>query len=712
MTAAQYPLVQKLEELARNLLWSWQPDGWLVFRDLDPKLWQRCRHNPIAFLDTISPQTLEKRAQKLGLTSRIHNAHRKLVDYLGGHGPGGRMLSGPLHTRPVAYLCAEFGLHESLPIYSGGLGILAGDHMKASSDLGIPLVGVGLFYPMGYFQQSIGADGWQQEEYGRTEVQMLPLTKVLGDDGEPVEIQIEMGPDRVKAHIWRAPVGRNQLLMLDSDVPGNNPDDRLLTSQLYGGDQRVRIRQEILLGVGGVRALNALGITPGVYHLNEGHSAFAAFELIITHMEREGIYFEEARERVARQTVFTTHTPVPAGHDRFPIQLFEDMLGWMRPRLGLDHREFHGFGRIDLNNPNETFCMTVLALKMSRYRNGVSNLHGEVSRQMWRDLWPGREVRDVPIGHITNGVHVPSFLAPEMRVLYDKYLDPGWDQHLSDPKAWAGLGDLEPGELWEVHQLLKAKLIRFIADRVENQKAPKGVQPGEVVPGSGFSPDALTIGFARRFATYKRADLIMSDLGRFERLLGDDERPIQIVYSGKAHPADEYGKALIQKIVRLTTDPRFKGRLVFLADYEIDIARHMLQGVDVWLNNPRRPQEACGTSGQKVVLNGGLNCSILDGWWAEAWDGLNGFAIGDTSEYADPGEQDAHDLRDLYRVLEEEVIPLYYKTDATGLPLEWIERVKWSILSLGWRFCASRMLLDYLRLAYLPAADATSAQMP
>ena len=710
-TDAKFPLVQKLDALAHNLRWCWQPDGWRVFRDLDAQLWHKCAHNPIAFLEEWVPAELEAHAQRTGLASRIHNGHQKLVDYLAGRGPKARMSAGPLHTRPVAYFCAEFGIHESLPIYSGGLGILAGDHMKAASDLSIPLVGVGLFYPLGYFQQSIDENGWQQEHYGRTDVALLPLTKVVDAEGAPVEISIDLGNGRIKAYVWRAPVGRNELLMLDSDVPGNNPEDRLLTSQLYGGDRRMRIRQEILLGVGGVRALAALGIDPAVYHLNEGHSAFATFELAARYMEREGIYFQEARDKVARQTVFTTHTPVPAGHDRFEIELFEEMLGWMRPRLGIDHREFHGFGRIDLNNPNEPFCMTVLALKMSRYRNGVSNLHGEVSRQMWRDLWPHDELSEVPIGHITNGVHVASFLAPEMRTLYDKYLEPGWEHHQEEPEAWAGLANLEPGELWETHQLLKAKLIDFITQRVATQTAPKGAEDGQVVPGSGFTPEALTIGFARRFATYKRADLIMDDLERFKRLIRDTDRPIQIVYAGKAHPADEYGKALIQKIVHLTTDPEFEGRVVFLADYEMNVARHMLHGVDIWLNNPRRPQEACGTSGQKVVLNGALNCSILDGWWAEAYDGLNGFAIGDTSEYADPSQQDMHDARSLYEVFENEIIPLYYDTDHSGLPLEWIERVKWSIISLGWRFNASRMLLDYLNLAYLPAAGATSAQM-
>lgn len=711
MADNRFPLVQKLEEIAQNLWWCWQPDGWLVFRDLDPELWHKSNHNPIAFLNELSPKEIEQRAQRTAVASRIQNAHRKLRDYVDKAGPTTCMDAGTLHTKPVAYFCAEFGIHESFPIYSGGLGILAGDHMKASSDLGIPIVGVGLFYPLGYFQQSIDSNGWQQEEYGRTDIETLPLTKVKDDEGRPITIEVEVGQGTIKSHIWRAPVGRNQLLMLDSDVPGNNPEDRQLTSQLYGGDQRMRIRQEILLGIGGVRALEALGISPGVYHLNEGHSAFATFELARRYMEREEIFFDEARDKVMRQTVFTTHTPVPAGHDRFPIQLFEDMLGWMRPKLKLDHRQFHGYGRIDLNDPNEPFCMTVLALKMSRYRNGVSNLHGEVSRRMWKDLWPEREVKDVPIGHITNGVHVNSFLAPEMRGLYDKYLEPGWEHHLATREGWAGLANLEPGELWETHQLLKSKLIDFIDESVQNQNAPSGGQKGQVTPGSGFDQETLTLGFARRFATYKRADLLMRDIERFKKLITDADRPIQLVFAGKAHPADEYGKALIQKIVKATTDPAFKGRIVFLADYEMNIARHMLQGVDVWLNNPRRPQEACGTSGQKVVLNGALNCSILDGWWAEAYDGRNGFAIGNGTEFADPGKQDAHDAKELYKVLEEEVIPLYYDKDETGMPREWIERVKWSIISLGWRFCASRMLLDYLHNAYLPAAGATSAEM-
>jgi glycogen phosphorylase len=707
----EYPLAQKLEEIAQNLRWCWQPDGWLVFRDLDPELWHRTNHNPIAFLDELEPAEIAERAQRTAVASRIQNAHRKLNEYLDTAGPTVCMDAGPLHTKPVAYFCAEFGLHESLPIYSGGLGILAGDHMKASSDLGIPIVGVGLFYPLGYFQQSIDSDGWQQEEYGRTNIEHLPLTKVCDENGDPLTIEAQAGHGTIKAHIWRAPLGRNQLLMLDSDVPGNNPEDRQLTSQLYGGDQRMRIRQEILLGIGGVRALDAMGITPGVYHLNEGHSAFATFELAARYMEREDIFFDEARDKVARKTVFTTHTPVPAGHDRFPIELFDEMLDWMRPRLKLDHRQFHGHGRIDLDDPKERFCMTVLALKMSRYRNGVSNLHGEVSRRMWQELWPGREIKDVPIGHITNGVHVASFLAPEMRALYDKHLEPGWEHHLEKREAWAGLADVEPGELWETHQLLKAKLIEFIDRRVQDQNAPSGQAKGEVVPGSGFDPETLTIGFARRFATYKRADLIMRDLERFKALVTDSERPIQLVYSGKAHPADEYGKALIQKIVKTTTDPQYKGRIVFLADYDMNVARHMLAGVDVWLNNPRRPQEACGTSGQKVVLNGALNCSVLDGWWAEAYDGRNGFAIGNGTEFADPGRQDAHDARMLYETLEDQVLPMYYDTDRSGMPLEWIERVKWSIISLGWRFNASRMLLDYLHGGYLPAVGATSREM-
>lgn len=704
-------IIEHLHTISQNLWWSWHPSVWKIFEELDAQLWEETQHNPIAFLGRANEDTLRQKAQSRALQFRIQQALRRLNNYTNHVGPRANMEAGPLHRAPVAYFCAEFGIHESLRIYSGGLGILAGDHLKSCSDLGIPLVGIGLFYALGYFRQSINDDGWQQEHYDEANNDEQPLHKVLDQHGNPIEISVESGTGPIHAHVWKAKVGRIDLYLLDANVDKNSEEDKALTSLLYGGDRRTRIRQELLLGVGGVRVLDKLGIKPGVYHLNEGHSAFATLEVCYQLMTKEGLSFEQAKARVSKNTVFTTHTPVPAGHDRFSPSLLEEHAGPIRERLGIDHRTFHGLGRINLDDVNEPFCMTVLALKMSQYRNGVSHLHGIVSRRMWTQMWPHLEEHAVPIGHITNGVHLPTFLAPQMKTIYDRYLQPGWKHNMDQADVWSGLQRLELGELWEVHQILKSKLIDFIQARVQTQTAPRGAEAGAIVPGSGFDPDVLTIGFARRFATYKRANLLFADTERIEKLLLDSERPIQLVFAGKAHPKDEPGKKLIQNIIKLTTNPRFKGRIVFLADYDMNIARHMIQGVDVWLNNPRRPQEACGTSGQKVVLNGVLNCSVLDGWWAEGYDGFNGFAIGDGEEFQDIEKHDEHDAEALYRVLEEEVIPAYYTTDDQGFRREWLERMKWGIISLGWRYNANRMVLDYMRHAYLPAVAATTAEI-
>jgi starch phosphorylase len=703
------PVYDKLRSIATNLWWAWQPDVWQIFREIDADLWPATNHNPIAFLDELDPEVVEQRAREGALASRVQIAHRRMCEYVEESGPHTCMEAGPLHAAPVAYFCAEFGIHESLPIYSGGLGVLAGDHMKATSDLGIPVVGIGLFYVMGYFTQTIDENGWQREVYGRTEIDQVPITKLTDESGEPLEIVVQAGDGPIKVHVWSCGVGRNRLLLLDADVEGNKEEDRKLTHTLYGGDRKIRLRQELLLGVGGVNALRALDIRPGVYHLNEGHSAFAPLELTYHYMQDEGLSFEEAKQKVSRKTVFTTHTPVPAGHDRFELGMLEETMGPLRERLGLDHRTFHGFGRVNLDDVSETFCMTVLAMKFSNYRNGVANLHGEVSRQMWHNLWPHLERQSVPIDHITNGVHVSSFLAPQMKALYDRHLEPGWEKRMDQRDAWAGLADVDNGELWETHQILKSGLIQFVKARVAGQTGPDGKGKGEVVPGSGLEEDVLTIGFARRFATYKRANLILKNLDWFREAVNSTDKPIQFIVAGKAHPADEGGKTLIQNLVKLTTDPAFNGRVVFIENYDMNVGRHLVQGVDVWLNNPRRPQEACGTSGQKVVLNGILNCSILDGWWAEAYDGKNGFAIGYGREFTDVAKQDAHDGEQLYKVLTEQVIPLYYDRDENNLPQEWIERMKWTITSLGWKFNANRMVLDYLRKAYLPAVGATQA---
>lgn len=713
LTYTPQDIISQLNTIAHNLWWAWQPEVWAIFEELDATLWEQASHNPVTFLARADHDVLRARAQSGALLGQIQQSARKLQLYMEHSGPRANMEAGPLHRAPVAYFCAEFGIHESLKIYSGGLGILAGDHLKSASDLALPLVGVGLFYALGYFRQSIDDNGWQQEHYDKANNDELPFHKVEDAQGLPVEIVVESGTGPIYAHVWRAQVGRNPLFLLDANVEKNTEEDRALTSLLYGGDKRTRIRQELLLGVGGVRLLDVLGIRPGVYHLNEGHSAFAPLEVCTQLMEREGLNFHEAKARVSKSTVFTTHTPVPAGHDRFSPSLLEDHVGPLRERLGIDHRTFHGLGRVNLDDVNEPFCMTILALKMSVYRNGVSHLHGVVSRRMWSSLWPNHERHAVPIGHITNGVHLPSFLAPPMRALYERYLQPGWEQNMELAEAWDGLRGADLGELWQTHQVLKAKLIDFIQQRVQTQTAPSGAGKQQIAPGSGFDPEVLTIGFARRFATYKRADLLFKDADRVKRMLLDADRPIQLVFSGKAHPKDEPGKRLIQNIIDLTTDPAFKGRIVFLADYDMNIARHMLQGVDVWLNTPRRPQEACGTSGQKVVLNGALNFSVLDGWWAEGYDGFNGFSIGNSEEFdvALLHEQDEQDAQSLYSTLEDEIIPLYYARDEQGLRREWLERMLWSIVSLGWKFNSNRMVLDYMRQAYLPAVGATTAKV-
>jgi starch phosphorylase len=612
----------------------------------------------------------------------------------------------------VAYFSAEFGLHESVPIYSGGLGILSGDHIKSASDLNIPLVGIGLCYNQGYFRQRLDLDGWQQEDYLDTDLKRLPLRQAIGKDGQPINVRLKTRSAEIVARVWQLAVGRNTLLLLDSDVDGNQPEDRELTSRLYGGDQRVRIRQELLLGIGGMRALRALGIVPGVIHLNEGHSAFAALELMRQRMVGEGLALEEAMRRVAGQTVFTTHTPVPAGHDRFSAHLIEEHLGPLRDEIGMSHDHLMGLGRVDRYNPSEDFCMTVLALKLSRRANAVSSLHGQVSRGMWLGLWPNRPEEELPIGHITNGVHVPTWLAPQMVQVYDRHLGPDWPSHAGESKLWDKIDEMDDRELWETHQTLKARLLDFVRRQSVRQAERRG-EPKEVVAQlrRAMSFDALTIGFARRFATYKRAGLVFEDIDRIAALVNDSQMPIQFVFAGKAHPQDGPGKRVLQRIAQLTRDPRFIGKVVFIEDYDFNVGRHLVQGVDVWLNNPRRPLEASGTSGQKVVLNGGLNLSVLDGWWAEAYDGSNGFAIGVGETHTSIDIHDSRDYTALDSVLRDEVIPLYYQRDRDGVPRAWIKRMKRAIRTLGWRYSADRMVMDYVLECYIPAAGGTSSDM-
>ncbi|KAA5546226.1 glycosyltransferase family 1 protein [Roseiconus nitratireducens] len=702
----------KLWALANNLWWSWQPECDQLFRDIDPIRWRQLGHNPIALLREMTPERLADRAGELVLHSRINYAYRRLQEYLTSTQTWAATNSGVLGAKPVAYFSAEFGIHESVPIYSGGLGVLAGDHIKSASGLGVPLVGVGLYYSQGYFRQYLDDDGYQGEDYLETKIENLPMQDALDADGNPLTVSIDTRTGELLAKVWLMKVGRVRLYLLDCNIDGNKPEDRELTSRLYGGDERTRIRQELVLGVGGVKALAALGIDPGVYHLNEGHSAFGALQVVKQLMENDGMTFDDAVQQAARATCFTTHTPVPAGHDRFPPELVEEHLGPLRDSLGISEEELMALGRVDPDDVEETFCMTVIGFKMSRCANAVSNLHGIVSRRMWHSMWPDRPTNEVPIGHITNGVHVFSWLAVQMQKLYDKHFETDWKQRIQEPEAWQSIHAVDPGELWETHNALKNHLLSFVRRRISRQCRRRGEDDAVVEAARRMlDPRILTIGFGRRFATYKRANLLFGDLDRIAEIVSNADRPVQLIYAGKAHPKDEPGKRFIREIANMRHDPRFAGRVAFIEDYDINVCRHLIQGVDVWLNNPRRPLEASGTSGQKVVLNGGLNCSILDGWWGEAYNGVNGFAIGHGRSHVSDEITDRRDAEALYDTLENEVIPCFYDRDLDGLPKDWIKRMMHSISTLAWRFSSHRMVADYTSKSYVWAAGGVTCDM-
>jgi starch phosphorylase len=700
---------QKLRELAQNLWWSWQPDIRAIFRELDPLTWRLVYHNPVALLQRLAPEEVSRRVQDLEMQTRIDQAHRRLKQYLQGSDSWGTVHAGPLLAFPVAYFSAEFGLHQSLPIYSGGLGVLAGDHLKSMSDLGIPVVGVGLLYHQGYVHQLIDESGWQQDSYEPIGSAELPVDPVLGADGQQVRFAVELPGRDIFLKVWHVWAGRSRLLLLDARDDANAPEDQELTARLYGGDQETRIQQEILLGVGGYRALGKVGVKPSVLHLNEGHSAFALLERAREIVERQGLDSTEAIREVAATSVFTTHTPVEAGHDRFKTDLAGRHLEALARGLGMPLDRVLALGAEHPNDPNSPFSPTVLALNLTRRSNGVSALHGRVSRKMWHHLYPGRPEEEVPIGHITNGVHVRTWLASDMHQVYSQYLGPRWLESLTRPDLWIKAERIPDAEIWEVHQVLKARLVNFVRRRLADRRERLGMPAPAQEP---LDPEVLTLGFARRFATYKRADILFHDLDRLDRLINSKERPVQIVFAGKAHPRDTGGKALAQRVANMERDPRFAGKIVFVENYSMHVGRELVQGVDVWLNTPRRPLEASGTSGEKCILNGGLNCSILDGWWAEAYDGANGFAVGTGEIHSNPDIQDERDGAALFDVLEREVVPLYYERDDTGLPKGWIRRVKRAIRTLSWRYNADRMVMDYVKECYLPAAGGDSCRMP
>jgi glycogen phosphorylase len=697
--------LKPLLPIAYNLRWSWDHAAIDLFRRLDRDLWETAGHNPVRVLGSLDQSVLESAANDDSFLSHLHGVSERLDAYLSSKGTWYHREHAADSDLLIAYFSLEFGVTECLSIFAGGLGVLAGDHLKASSDLGLPLVGVGLLYQEGYFRQYLNAAGWQQEATEDNDFHVLPIELVPN-----VQLHLQLPDGEVTARVWRAAVGRITLYLLDTNVPGNRPEHRAVTAQLYGGDLDMRIKQEMLLGVGGVRALDALGLRPTVYHMNEGHSAFLALELIRGLMENQHLSFTEATLLASSSMIFTTHTPVPAGHDYFPAGQMDHFFGDALRRLGVSRHDFLALGRQDASNDNEDFCMTVLALRMAAFSNAVSKLHGSVSRSMWNSIWRGLPESEVPIGYVTNGVHFRSWVSFEMNQLYDRYLGPKWREEPADPKLWQRTQSIPAGELWRTHERRRERLVGFARRRLQAQLKNRGASQSAIDEAEEvLSPDALTIGFARRFATYKRATLLLRDPERLARILNDAHRPVQIIYAGKAHPRDQWGKQFIKTIIDLAARPEFRRRLVFLEDYDVAITRYMVQGCDVWLNTPLRPQEASGTSGMKAQANGVLNVSTLDGWWDEAWQmGLDsgtevGWAIGKGESYQDPGYQDQVEAEALYQLLEKEIVPAFYERRADGLPRKWIDRMKTSIIRLCPEFNMHRMVMQYTDEYYLAA---------
>jgi starch phosphorylase len=697
------PTLAALRELSWNYWWSWASDGAELFRDLDPNLWSQCEQNPRLLLSQISDLRLAQIATDPLFVERLQRLNRRFKAYMSDRRPWEK-LALPPHISPqtpVAYFCAEFGVHNSLPLYSGGLGILAGDHLKSASDLNVPLIAVGLFYRFGYFRQRLRGDDLQEEEYRENHVDELALKSIDDEQGKPLLVQVVMRGRTVSARVWRADVGRVQLYLLDTNVPENNEVDRLVTGHLYGGDRETRLVQEMMLGVGGVRLLQQLGFRPSVFHLNEGHSAFLTLELAREIIERDGVTFDEAMKRVRERCVFTTHTPVAAGHDEFDSGLVEKGFGdWPQTALGISREEFLKLGCIN-GDSRESFGLTPLALRMARSTNGVSRKHGEVSRELWHKMWPGGSVNEVPITSVTNGVHPATWVAPLVRRVYEESVGEDWIERSRNAGAWRyGIEKISDSDLWQAHSLLKQRLVAFVRDVSFDARLARGDSEEHIEAArTMFDPDILTIGFARRVAGYKRWDLILSDRELLAKLINDASRPVQFVFSGKAHPQDQGAKRVLQELIDWQREPAVRQRVAFIEDYDQEIARQMVQGVDVWMNVPRRPQEASGTSGQKVAVNGGLNFSVLDGWWMEGYDGDNGFAIGDLSEVGD-AEMDRLDAESMYRVLSEEIVPRFYDRDDEGLPRRWIAMMKRSIGTLAPQFSSDRMVADYAERIY------------
>jgi starch phosphorylase len=696
--------INRLGELAYNLWWTWQPNAMRLFSRIDNDLWERLSHNPILLLRQLERSAFNKVAQDNEYLALYDSVFADFDDYLTRTDTWSNQTHPELASQPIAYFSMEYGLHETLPIYSGGLGVLAGDHLKEASDMGLPLVAVGLMYAEGFFSQRISEDGWQDALNNPLNFGDLLVLPVLEKDGAPLTVSVQLPDRQVNLRLWEVRIGRVPMFLMDSNVESNAEEDCMLTSRLYWSDLDRRIMQEIVLGVGGVRVLRALGYNPCVWHMNEGHAAFLTLERA-RELVAGGASFGDAIEKTRGQNIFTTHTPVPAGNDEFPLWLIDKYLAALWPELGLKRDQFVDLAR-NKQSWGESFSMGVLALRYSEGRNAVSELHGGVARKMWNFLWKDEDVDDVPITYVTNGVHTANWMARRLRALYDTYLGADWQEHLDDPEIWSKLDEIPAEELWAVRMHQKRKLSFRMQEWVRTRWSKGGFHPVQVVAsGALIDPYVLTIAFARRFATYKRASLILRDVERLLKIINRPNRPVQIIFAGKAHPADEPGKQFIQQIYRSVKKAETSGRLVFLEDYDMNIARYLVQGVDVWLNTPRRPMEASGTSGMKAALNGVLNFSVLDGWWREAYNGRNGWAIGEDKDPQAPEIQDQADALSLYSTLENEIIPLYYDRNADLIPMDWIEHMKNSLRTITPQFSTRRMVKEYVERLYVPAVN-------
>ncbi len=699
--------INKLSEIANNLWWSWNTDFLKLFKEIDIDLWETVEKNPVKFLKLVSQESLEKAAQNSNFLKEYDKIAEDFDSYITSKNTWFSKTYPNNKNNLIAYFSAEYGLDEIIPIYSGGLGILSGDHLKSASDLGLPFVAVGLLYKNGYFNQKINGYGDQETEYKNIDLYNLPIIPVKDEKGKDLIISVKLPKSNVYLKVWQINVGRIKLYLLDSDIEENsNEDYKKITLRLYGGDQEMRIQQEIVLGMAGVKLLKKLGLEPTVYHMNEGHSAFLILELIKDIIEEKQVSFDIARDIATSKTVFTTHTPVPAGNDIFPIELVEKYFKNFWPKIGLEREEFLKLGMKPTKELEQGFNMGILALKIAGEKNGVSKLHGAVSRELFGDVWPDIAASESPITYVTNGIHTCSWLAPNIKKLYNKYLMPYWQDSIHINSTWDRINNIPDDKLWEAHLERKEKLIKFVKENTTNRLRNSGVSYEEINEiTSKLNPNALTIGFARRFATYKRATLIFRDLERITQILNDENRPVQIIFAGKAHPADVEGQQLIKYIHEISMKPQFKGKIFLLENYNIAMARYLVTGVDVWLNNPRRPMEASGTSGQKASVNGVINFSVLDGWWAEGYNSKNGWTIGTNAEYTSYDIQDNADSQSIYNTLESKIIPIYYDKDKNGISKKWIEIMKNSIISTGGRYSTSRMVVDYTNNLYMPLCE-------